>query len=188
MAPEVVGQAAEEVSEVQLTLLGCAAEGGEGEMKITGKSLERPFFPQKIIGSVSPPRCSVCGYVYGFNTIDWKTIKIGFSFNPRQRIRELQAGNSQRLELFGWIHTESTVEGLIHRRLIRNRLYGEWFKWNRETAQILDCLGFQPCRPWFVTQEKAEDLIAGRPHGNDVEFPKWMDQMYPLGEGGNHDQ
>ncbi len=55
-------------------------------------------------------------------------IKIGYSKNPEARLKDLQVGNSSKLEI---IHTEQgdkTNEKEYHKMFIDDKVGGEWFK------------------------------------------------------------
>ena len=55
-------------------------------------------------------------------------VKIGFSKNPGNRIRNLQTGNSRKLALMGWIECEdSSLEKRLHKKYESDNLNGEWF-------------------------------------------------------------
>lgn len=55
--------------------------------------------------------------------------KIGIAKNPKQRIRQLQTGNSDPLELIGTYESEnaSKIETALHNRYSHVRNVGEWF-------------------------------------------------------------
>ena len=57
--------------------------------------------------------------------------KIGFtSGNPADRLKSLQTGNPNRLELVGSVEGERFLEDLAHMRFESCRLEGEWFRMN----------------------------------------------------------
>lgn len=55
--------------------------------------------------------------------------KIGIAKNPSQRIRQLQTGNSDKLELIETYQSEnaSKIESTLHNQYAHVRNHGEWF-------------------------------------------------------------
>ena len=55
--------------------------------------------------------------------------KIGIAKNPKQRIRQLQTGNSDELTLIETYESEnaSKIESALHNRFSHVRQSGEWF-------------------------------------------------------------
>lgn len=59
---------------------------------------------------------------------DWrKSVKIGFSKNPWARVKEIQTGNSTKMELLAHFKCTETSEIRIHDLLCDMRHQGEWF-------------------------------------------------------------
>jgi hypothetical protein len=65
-------------------------------------------------------------------------VKIGYSADPKRRLRQLQTGHEEKLQL---IHTEQVepdqapiLEKLIHRANNHRRRRGEWFNLTHEEA------------------------------------------------------
>jgi hypothetical protein len=56
------------------------------------------------------------------------TVKIGYSANPEKRIKELQTGNPEKLELLLTIPGNRETEAAFHTYFDRARLEGEWFR------------------------------------------------------------
>lgn len=56
------------------------------------------------------------------------TVKIGYSANPEKRLKELQTGNSEKLELLLTIPGNKESEKAFHLYFDRARLNGEWFR------------------------------------------------------------
>lgn len=58
--------------------------------------------------------------------------KIGFSKNPKRRIKQLQTGTDVKLELKYFIEIEVApvyiIEYIIHKVVKESRIQGEWFK------------------------------------------------------------
>lgn len=69
-------------------------------------------------------------YIYAIGS-DNGNIKIGFSNNPHQRLRSLQTGHNEPLQIH-YIHEVSeenvkVFEKIIHKQLAHKRVHGEWF-------------------------------------------------------------
>jgi hypothetical protein len=78
-------------------------------------------------------------YLYAIKNTDTGYIKLGYSADPQQRVRELQTGNSGALRL---IHTARIredrariVEQKLHHELAHHRIRGEWFNLAESKAQ-----------------------------------------------------
>ena len=63
-------------------------------------------------------------------------IKIGRSKDPVKRLRQLQTGNPNKLKLIASFDGEGWKEKILHERLEKFRLEGEWFSY--------DCVGSIP--------------------------------------------
>lgn len=55
-------------------------------------------------------------------------IKIGRSKDPIQRLKQLQTGNSNKLELLLIVENMGFLELSLHEKLKKFHLIGEWFK------------------------------------------------------------
>lgn len=55
-------------------------------------------------------------------------IKIGFSANPKVRLRSLQLASPFPLRLLAVVKDESHLEREYHKRFAAHRLHGEWFE------------------------------------------------------------
>lgn len=64
-------------------------------------------------------------HVYFIATAD--KIKIGVAFDPLKRLRGLQTGNPEKLELIATFRGGLALEGEIHAKYARHRVHGEWF-------------------------------------------------------------
>lgn len=70
--------------------------------------------------------------LYVFCTDDWEAFKVGISNDVDDRWAELQTGNHREIELvfeyrFNDRETARRIERILHERLKRYRLSGEWF-------------------------------------------------------------
>jgi len=68
-------------------------------------------------------------FVYAIKEVETGRVKIGISKNPAERIRQLQTGNPNRLEIAGIVEASNgfSDEKLIHKKLSNMRIRGEWF-------------------------------------------------------------
>ena len=73
---------------------------------------------------IQPEREAV--YVYLMESRD--AYKIGISRNVPQRMKDLNCGSSNRVELVALRRGGSNLEARLHRRLADYRLNGEWFR------------------------------------------------------------
>jgi hypothetical protein len=78
-------------------------------------------------------------FLYAIQDCQSGYIKLGYSADPKQRLRELQTGNSGALQL---IHSARIredrarlVEQQLHRELNHHRVRGEWFDLTESRAQ-----------------------------------------------------
>lgn len=72
-------------------------------------------------------------YVYLIRGND-SNYKIGIAKNPKQRLKQLQTGNSDRLQLVETFQTEnaSKIESALHYAFAHARNEGEWFDLSME--------------------------------------------------------
>jgi len=55
-------------------------------------------------------------------------IKIGRSIDPSERLKTLQTGNAHKLRLLLVLEGKGYMEFILHEKLRRYRLTGEWFR------------------------------------------------------------
>ena len=65
--------------------------------------------------------------IYFIKNIVTGNIKIGFSENPRKRLRDLQTGSAEKLVLIKTIEGNQELEQQLHENFSHCRLDGEWF-------------------------------------------------------------
>jgi len=70
------------------------------------------------------------GFVYFIKMEETGDIKIGFTEkNPKERLKDLQTGNSNKLILLGYIDGTNQDEYNLHQEFSEERKrIGEWFK------------------------------------------------------------
>jgi hypothetical protein len=93
--------------------------------------------------SLNIPQYPVRTHVYFIYNPDTGYIKIGVSEHPAKRLRELQTGNSAKLEILSTVECVSgehaySVERALHTLYADRSVSGEWFNVTRE--QIEDML------------------------------------------------
>ena len=88
-------------------------------------------------------------------------IKIGYSTNPRKRLKNLQNSNQNKLELLYAMHGELEHEAELLQRFDKFKMEGEWFKGEiaGEVWQIIAADKLNPRQPSLTV------LVAG-----DVEY------------------
>lgn len=62
--------------------------------------------------------------------------KLGYSRDPEQRLKALQTGNPERLQLVATYPAGRRDEAKYHRMLQHQKLAGEWFRWCPEMEEI----------------------------------------------------
>ena len=86
-------------------------------------------------------------------------VKIGFSKNPKKRIRELQTGNSRKLALMGWIECEGqSLETHIHKKYESYNLNGEWFA--IEPCDVLEELKAKSTSSFICVQSNVGEFLG----------------------------
>lgn len=95
--------------------------GGVGE----APPLEEPTFPQ------------ATGFVYFIQGKKTRRVKIGFSVNPTERLRDLQCGSPDKLVLLGCVHGTVKTERELHKKFAHLHSHGEWFECDTELAQFI---------------------------------------------------
>ncbi len=65
------------------------------------------------------------------------SVKIGHSWTPEQRLREMQAGSTYALKLMRVIKGGKAVEKWLHKRYASRRIRGEWFHLDQEMKVII---------------------------------------------------
>ena len=107
------------------------------------------------------------GYVYIAMESDCGSfIKIGFTSNSdiRSRIKQLQTGNRRRLDIVGIFELQNTemarqVEGLLHKRLERRKISGEWYMVDNTTKHVIESLK-SLCE--FYNRHQVEDFLRDK--------------------------
>lgn len=66
-----------------------------------------------------------------------RTVKIGVAIDTRRRLRELQTGNADQLELRAVIAGDRSVEASLHARFRKYYVRGEWFAFTGDLAEFV---------------------------------------------------
>ena len=78
-------------------------------------------------------------YLYAIKDLVTGLIKLGYSSDPRSRLRELQTGSSSPLHLLYYESVGNSdarlLESQLHRDLNYLRVRGEWFKLSDSEAR-----------------------------------------------------
>lgn len=81
------------------------------------------------------------GYIYFIGTGPKSSVKIGYSKNPWARVKELQTGNHEPLQVLATvITTEVTTDTHIHAVFDKYRSNGEWFGPHEKIDEIIDLI------------------------------------------------
>lgn len=80
-------------------------------------------------------------YLYAIKDLHTGLIKLGYSMDPRSRVRELQTGSSSPLHLLYYESCEPSRAALLERQLHRDlnhlRVRGEWFRLSDSEARLM---------------------------------------------------
>lgn len=76
-------------------------------------------------------------------------VKIGFSKDPRKRLRQLQTSNSNTLVLLGYIDGDRDMETHLHILFEKYKLSGEWFSLDKDNV-ILDYINTNNLLNYYV--------------------------------------
>lgn len=76
--------------------------------------------------------------VYFILNIDKGLIKIGYSFQVAERLKQLSKQSEESLTLLGVIPGDHNVEQELHTFFDENRVDGEWFRSNNKLLHFID--------------------------------------------------
>jgi len=115
---------------------------------------------------VNPFKISKKGkYIYIIQAKNGGPIKIGIAINPRMRLKELQIGNPNELQIIKLIEGGIKEERELHRKFKKYQLINEWFK---EEALDLE----SELKSEFVRKMKRIEKQKGIPFKNIKELRK----------------
>jgi hypothetical protein len=88
------------------------------------------------------------GYVYAIRAKLSGAIKIGFTEgNPYYRLKQLQTGSSDRLEILAYVPGTMLDEATVHEAFSEFRMAGEWFRFEG------------PVREWVRQISRAMEIV-----------------------------
>jgi hypothetical protein len=64
-------------------------------------------------------------------------VKIGISYEPRERLSSLATSNHGKLELLGTMKGGGPKEKALHRKFAKHHIKGEWFRWVPQIADYI---------------------------------------------------
>lgn len=118
-------------------LVRLPSHADEAELKRRCEELrDRLMHSLLIRGRISKRR--VPGLVYFLR--QGETIKIGFTRRISRRLRNLQTGSAERLQLLGTIPASQTAERRLHQQFAELRLEGEWFRAEEPLLRTISAL------------------------------------------------
>lgn len=83
-------------------------------------------------------------YIYLIQSLESSYYKIGVSKHPKQRLNELQTGNSSKLKLIEVYQSDIAhqIEKTLHRRYSHLKKEGEWFELaiDNEVSFLQECM------------------------------------------------
>lgn len=89
---------------------------------------------------ILPKNSNYKGYVYFVQGVHGGAIKIGYSNNPEQRLRELQTSYPDILRILCLIPGDEKREKSYHKRFYKYRLNGEWFAPDKQILDVIEKL------------------------------------------------
>jgi Meiotically up-regulated gene 113 len=75
--------------------------------------------------------------LYLISNTERTRLKLGFSRNPEQRLKALQTGHPDKIELLATHPGSIADERRFHAWLSPSRSSGEWFRWTPKIDEIL---------------------------------------------------
>ncbi len=110
-------------------------------------------------------------------------IKIGFSVEPKRRLRQLQTASPTRLLLLAVVPGELTDELAIHRRLRRYRGEGEWFE---NGAEVLSLLAELEDVEYEVLDDRAYAVLRRTDSADATHTCAFCGRTHKHGQGDGH--
>ncbi len=92
--------------------------------------------------------------VYLIGSPDSSLVKIGWTDNPKRRLRDLQTGSPVLLQLLAVFEGGPIVEADLHRRFADKRRHGEWFDLGPDPVAVVS--------PFVKTAQVEEAERTGR--------------------------
>ncbi|MFB8166021.1 GIY-YIG nuclease family protein [Streptomyces rubiginosohelvolus] len=92
--------------------------------------------------------------VYLIGSTDSSLVKIGWTDNPKRRLRDLQTGSPVLLQLLAVFEGGPIVEAELHRQFADQRRHGEWFDLGPDPVAVVS--------PFVKAAQVEEDERTGR--------------------------
>ncbi len=77
-------------------------------------------------------------------------IKIGYSKNPKQRLKTLQTSSSHKLELIYSIEGDITIERFLHKQFKNSHIYNEWFYYDDKIIDFIEFIKLNETKNYIV--------------------------------------
>ena len=90
------------------------------------------------------------GYVYAISDQSNNRIKIGFSKNPKKRLKQLSTGAADKLYLLTYFNDDRKLEKSIHKQFKKVRYNGEWLFATKELIEYLNQMSNDKYIDWDV--------------------------------------
>ena len=102
--------------------MGCSRRTARGVLREDGATIRHPN--EAATGTVG----DMAEVIYFIQSRDGGPIKIGLSRRPVKRLKSLQIGRHDELQIIAQAHGTLGDEQKLHSRFARYRLHGEWFE------------------------------------------------------------
>jgi len=112
-------------------------------------------------------------------------VKVGIAKEPCKRILAIQSSSPVDLSLLGYLPGNESLEKRLHRFLEEHHERGEWFRYNREVHEYIDCLYLldadgQKQESWY--EKKYPQTYGRHLYLGDAERKEMMREAF----GGEH--
>jgi hypothetical protein len=99
------------------------------------------------------------GFVYFIGNDEF--VKIGYSTDPKNRLKYIQSGHPHKLKLFGCIRGDMKLERELHEKFKEHRLNGEWFTYSLEIKSFIEGINFYKKNTFYekVYYERISELL-----------------------------
>lgn len=77
-------------------------------------------------------------------------IKIGYSKNPKQRLKSLQTSSSCKLEMIHTIEGDISIEKFLHKQFKKIHIYNEWFHYDNSIIDFINFLKLNETKNYII--------------------------------------
>ena len=77
-------------------------------------------------------------FVYLIGAVGRNRIKVGKADDPSQRLRQLQTGSAEQLQLLGVIKAKASFESDLQLKFAEDRIRGEWFEATNDLRSYIE--------------------------------------------------